>query len=218
MENRIKYLKVSYQIEMVLGILVAGYMSIFLGVMATDAPTSTNIHFVFGALFGFTIVAIPTVLMPFLAIRELNNYKEKGKLTFNIINVVIVLAFVFFPLALWQFYILYKIKNGTFSSLETTQKYLDDEQKILFEERNDTFILTIPETDQSVWKVIKEQLLSQYEPLGFTETQIDKGTSWMITKKVKGSYVSVKIEGSTITVEAFKTDMPKIELQRYLTN
>ncbi|MFY9142282.1 hypothetical protein [Sulfuricurvum sp.] len=111
MEKYIKYLKVSYQIEMVLGILLAGFMSFFLGVMATDAPSATYFHFALGALFGFIIVAIPTMLMPFLAIKELNNYVAKRKLLFNIINAVVVLAFVFFPLALWQFYMLYKIKN-----------------------------------------------------------------------------------------------------------
>jgi len=112
MEKYIKYLKISYQIEMVLGIVAAAFLSFFVGVMATDAPTSTYLHFAFGALFGFTIVAIPTVLMPFLAMKELDGYEEKEKLVFNIINAVIVLVVVFIPLALWQFYMLYKIKNA----------------------------------------------------------------------------------------------------------
>ena len=112
MGKRIKYLKISYKIEMVFGIIAAGWMSFFLGVMATDAPTSTYLHFTLGALFGFSAVAIPTVLIPFLAIKELSNYEIKGKLLFSIINAIFILISIFIPLALWQLYMLYKIKKA----------------------------------------------------------------------------------------------------------
>ncbi len=111
MQKYIKYLKISYQIEMVLGIVAAGFMSFFLGIMATDSPSSTYFNFAFGAIFGFSAIAIPSVLIPFLAIKELNNYEIKGKLLFNIINAAFIFISIFMPLALWQFYMLYKIKQ-----------------------------------------------------------------------------------------------------------
>ena len=111
LDKRIKYLKISYIIEMILGALMAAFMTLFLGVMATDSPSSSDLDFVIGALIGFVVVAVPTILIPLLAINELNNFKVKRRLIFNIINAIIVLIVVFAPLAFWQFYMLYKIKK-----------------------------------------------------------------------------------------------------------
>ena len=110
MSKYIKYLKISYKIEMFLGFFLASYLSFFLSIMATDSPSSTYINAILGAILGFLIVAIPTIIIPIFAIKELNNYKTKTKLIFNIINAIVMFLY-FIPLGLWQIYMLYKIKK-----------------------------------------------------------------------------------------------------------
>ena len=111
MQKYIKYLKISYEIEMILGIIFSCFVSFFLGIMSTDSPSSTYLDFILGIVFGFLIIAIPSISIPYLAIKELNDYETKRKLIFNIINIIFIFFFLFMPLALWQFYMLYKIKK-----------------------------------------------------------------------------------------------------------
>jgi hypothetical protein len=42
LEKYIKYLKISYKIEIIFGVLLSAFASFILGVFATDAPTSTT--------------------------------------------------------------------------------------------------------------------------------------------------------------------------------
>jgi len=84
-------------------------MALFLGVMATDSPSSTMLDMVLGAVFGFLVVLIPMVGLPLLSKRELQNYKTNKKLLFNIINSVLIFFTMFMPLALFNFYIFYKL-------------------------------------------------------------------------------------------------------------
>lgn len=111
MDKYIHYLKVSYRVEIAVGFLISSFMTLFMATMATDSPNSTYMHMILGGIFGFIFTATPTILIPILAIKELKNYTIKRKLLFNIINGVIVLFFIFFPLAIWQFYMLYKMRN-----------------------------------------------------------------------------------------------------------
>ncbi|MDO6514603.1 hypothetical protein [Neptuniibacter sp. 2_MG-2023] len=112
MERRIKYLKITLYIEMVLGTGMGAVMALFLGTMATDSPTSTTADFVMGALMGFSLFAIPLVFLPILSLRELNRFAEKRVSLINYINSAILILFVFFPLGIWQIYNLVKLKSA----------------------------------------------------------------------------------------------------------
>jgi|GEM_PF-5423233 len=111
MEGEIKYLKVSLKIEIVLGIIISIFMALLLGTMATDSPSSTYLNFAMVAVIGFLVVFLPTVLLPYFSIKELNKFNQKKSIVINSINSTVVFLFVFFPLALWQFYLLYKLKK-----------------------------------------------------------------------------------------------------------
>lgn len=111
MERRIKHLKISLIAEMLLGSAFAAVMALFLGTMATDSPTSTGFDFVMGALMGFCLIAIPSVLIPALSLRELKRFPEKKTSNINYINSVIVILFIFFPLGIWQVYNLIKLNK-----------------------------------------------------------------------------------------------------------
>ncbi len=92
MQEHFGYLKVSYKIQIFLGVLIALWAIVFGGVLA----------FFLTASF---------IILPYLAIKELNNYNDKQKLLFNIINALIVVFSLFLPLGIWQLYMLYKIKD-----------------------------------------------------------------------------------------------------------
>ncbi len=106
-----KILKVIYVIEMLLGTALALFMGFFLGVMATDSPFSTMVHFVLGAAFGFFFFFLPTVLLPYVSIKELENYESGKSLKWNYTLMVINLLFVFLPAGLLQLFFLLRIKR-----------------------------------------------------------------------------------------------------------
>lgn len=112
MEGKIKQLKVSLIIEIVFGSILSIFMALFLGTMATDSPSSTYIDLAIGAAIGFLIIFLPTVLLPYFGIKELKKFEHKKAIIINSINSIVVLLFVFPPLAFWQFYVLYKLKKA----------------------------------------------------------------------------------------------------------
>lgn len=108
MDKYIKYLNISYKIEILLGIIMS-YFGAIIGPLAVSS-LFPNYALILGMILGFTIIFIPTILIPILAIYELKSFSKNEKLLFNTINIFIVLI-IFFPLALFQSYILYKIKK-----------------------------------------------------------------------------------------------------------
>ena len=110
MEQRIKYLMLSFYAEMVIGTLTALFMALFIGVMATDSPKSKEAHFSMGSAFGFSIVAVPLVLLPWLAALELKKFPQTKRIVFTYIK-VLVTVFTFFPLGIWQVYMLIKLES-----------------------------------------------------------------------------------------------------------
>lgn len=111
MEGNLKYLKWSLVVEIVLGIALSLFMALFIGVMATDSPASGKSHFLAGTLVGFIAVALPTVVFPYFCIRELNSYPVKKSIKANLFHSILVGMAVFFPVALWQIYVLLKLKR-----------------------------------------------------------------------------------------------------------
>ncbi len=111
MKKIIIALKTLLIIEIIAGLFVASFMALFLGVMATDSPSSTYLHMIGGGTMGFVIVFIPSVLLPYFSIRELKNYAANNKIIVNIIN-ALLLIFCFFPLGIVCLILLYKLHNS----------------------------------------------------------------------------------------------------------
>ncbi len=110
MDNKIRSLKISFIFETILGVLVALFIAMFVGIMATDSPSSPSNDMIMGGMFAFLIVFAPFVLFSYLSIRELNKYEENNKLLFNIINSLLVFS-IFLPLGIWQLYLIFKLNN-----------------------------------------------------------------------------------------------------------
>ncbi|GLS90139.1 hypothetical protein GCM10007916_12060 [Psychromonas marina] len=111
MDNKILYLKRSLIVEIIFGALLAIILSVYMVSMASANPNAATIDIFLGALFPIVIVALPLVLLPYMAIRELNEYEEQNSLILNYVNSGIAVGFVFFPLAVWQIFTLVKVKS-----------------------------------------------------------------------------------------------------------
>ena len=58
---------------------------------------------------------------------------------------------------------------------------------------------------------IKEEILSQYEELGFSNIVINKENLWMIKNPQKNdSYVSLSVETNKFQLETFNTNKPEL--------
>ncbi|MEI6896721.1 MAG: hypothetical protein V5786_04410 [Psychromonas sp.] len=106
MEERIQHFKISLYAEMIFGII----LSIVLPVFIVRISETSLLNSLFGAFLGFCLVALPLILLPIMSIRELNEFPEKNSLFLNYMNTGVVIAFVFFPLALWQIFMFRKLK------------------------------------------------------------------------------------------------------------
>lgn len=112
MENRIKHVKISLYIEILLGIILSIGVPVFIMVLASDATQPTEMNPIFGALLALFMFALPFIVLPFLAIKELDAFAEKGGLFLNYLNTCLVIAFTFFPLAFWHLYSFKQLKKS----------------------------------------------------------------------------------------------------------
>ena len=111
METQINRLKASFMFQIVVGIILALVMVYFSISAWLDLGTSTLLDLSKGILLGAAMPILPLVVVPVMAIRELNEYSEKGSLFITHVASFVVIAFIFFPLAFWQIFLLKKIKG-----------------------------------------------------------------------------------------------------------
>lgn len=110
-------MKTTYTVHIVLGVIATAIVTLIVGVMSTDSPSSKSSDMFIGALMGFAIVGAPTILLPYLAKKEIEKYETKRTLKFNIINAVlfgglaILSATPFAILAGIEIYFLYTLKT-----------------------------------------------------------------------------------------------------------
>lgn len=109
MQPYLNRLKLTLKIEMGLGLLTASFLGLLMGTFAMDPPWATELDFYKGAAFGFCLAAIPMLLIPFLALHELAQFKTRKRLFITKLNAGVCFFFVFFPLAIWQFYLIKKL-------------------------------------------------------------------------------------------------------------
>ena len=78
----------------------------------------------------------------------------------------------------------------------------------------DTYSLTAILKDKNDFATIKNKLLSQYAPHGYTNKVIDKAEFFMLkNNEIQQSYVSAKIKDYEITLEAFNVERPQIKIE-----
>lgn len=110
MHKEIGALKVILLVELLGGLAMLAVFSLIMAAFGMDSPSSTSMDAILFGGTAFLIFAIPSALLLFLSNRELNKFRINGTIVFNIVTVIVVF-FVFFPLALVQGYFLYKLKT-----------------------------------------------------------------------------------------------------------
>jgi len=123
LNKQIKWLKISYTVEMIIGFLMGGFLALMVGVMATDSPTSSDATMYIAGSVTFIIVAVPTIILPLFALKELEDYESSRKLRLNITNSVILIviggigAILLLPIGVAQFFFISELKKNPLSEL-----------------------------------------------------------------------------------------------------
>ena len=118
MQSKIKMMKISLIVQIVIGLAVTGYMVLLLGVMSTDAPTSSYKDVLMGVSIALGLIGLPTVGLPLLALFELGRFVKRKKLHFIYTNAIVGLGIgvlsnpIFLLVAIWQFYNIYAISKA----------------------------------------------------------------------------------------------------------
>ena len=126
--NIVKSLKFLYLFQAGLGVILTLWGTFFLAVMSTDAPSGTMGRAVVTGAVTFVVLFALGVLLPLAAIRELERYPRDRKLLWNWVD-VLPMVFFFFPFALWQVYVLWKIPRMPEESWPESKRNEKDDQE-----------------------------------------------------------------------------------------
>ena len=156
MQN-IKLLQTIYNFQAGIGLLFTIFGTFLVSVMSTDAPNHSGMSVFLSALFSFVISFTITIGLPIAAHKEIENFYKKRKFIFNIIDVVIML-FIFFPIALLQLYLIFNISKNT-SILNNKNK-----DKSILKCKNSNTLHETEDLDEYAEKRLKEidESLKQY--------------------------------------------------------
>lgn len=110
------------------------------------------------------------------------------------------------------------------SALSATYRVIKEDHPEYFEKiirkENDTLIINnknriIVDTRETPisFKIIKNELVKQYEDLGFKDIVVDKEDSWMIKNpEIQNAYVSLSFNNSQYKIEAYNTKEADLNL------
>ncbi|ADV45505.1 hypothetical protein [Nitratifractor salsuginis] len=106
-DKYLRWLVTTYRVQAILGVFPTLFGTILVAVMSTDAPGSGTGSAILGGLFAFFLLGFLTIFVPLLAAEELEHYPKRSRLFFNLFNLLLIF-FLFWPLALWEAYALYR--------------------------------------------------------------------------------------------------------------
>lgn len=99
---------------------------------------------------------------------------------------------------------------GKYGFVKVVKEKKSDEE-ILIDEKDGNFKISIPFIFDKTFEEIKNELLSQYEELGFSNIVINKENLWMIKNPQNDdSYVSLSVETNKFQLETFNTNKPEL--------
>ncbi|NPA87358.1 MAG: hypothetical protein GXO01_01510 [Epsilonproteobacteria bacterium] len=110
MESTKKTLKTLYSIQIALGGFATIFLTLFLAIMATDAPGSGNKEALLGGLLGFAAGSILMIFLPLKAYQEIEKYPN-GRLIFNYITTIANLFTLNMIFSLIQIALLFELKR-----------------------------------------------------------------------------------------------------------
>ena len=176
MHKTIKALKTLLIVEIIIGLFGASFLALFVGVMATDSPSSTYLHMIGGGIFGFLIVFAPSVLLPYFSIRELKKYNENKKLFLNIFNSLLLLI-GFLPLGVIHLILINKLNKELNDSLNNKINVQENTATSKINSGHIIFGFILLFSIPIILKVVSSQLDKQSELI------IDCGKEKIFTKK-----------------------------------
>ena len=103
-------LQAIYSTQSGVGFIVTFLGTLLVAAMSTDSPSISSASAFWSTVFVFTILFIITISLPKAALEELKDYKSGGKLYYNMLDATLMVL-LFFPLALWQFYLLFRVST-----------------------------------------------------------------------------------------------------------
>ena len=83
MDKKILFLKRSLMAESTFGLLLAVFMVFFTISLALDNPDATVLSILLASVLVFCGITVPLVILPIMAIRELNEYPVQKNLLMN---------------------------------------------------------------------------------------------------------------------------------------
>lgn len=109
MNDKIKYLKKSYILEMIIVPFVTLYILVSPFINVSSSPTSNEIGILLMSSIFLLMTTFVTVLIAYLAMNELSNNNENKKLILNIINLIFILTGEVWFLGIFQALLLFLI-------------------------------------------------------------------------------------------------------------
>ena len=116
----IRYLHAYYNFRILIGLISSVVGAFIAGIMLTTSSSAQGsiIISIFGGIIIFIILILITTLIPSLALKELDSFKQNRKLVLNYIDAIFMLGTVF-PIGLWQVYTLHKVKTYVYNENNT---------------------------------------------------------------------------------------------------
>lgn len=109
MNDKIKYLKKLYILEMIIVPLMTVYILVSPFINVSSSLTSNEIGILLTSSIFLLMTTFVTVLIAYLAMNELSNYNENKKLVLNIINLIFILTGEVWFLGVFQAILLFLI-------------------------------------------------------------------------------------------------------------
>lgn len=110
MRERISTLRKILKIQRTIGLVISIVIGFVVALNFSGSYSFTLFDFLSGLFLGFFISAIPFVLLPILAIRELRYYSKNKKVVFNYIYSALMVLTIFLPVSIYQIYNLIKLQ------------------------------------------------------------------------------------------------------------
>jgi hypothetical protein len=174
---------------------------------------------IFPVFFGFLIGFIYGLVIGFL----MGLISSKLSVLFSLLNLFITVFAIGFLSTAYEYIISQGIKSDYTNSKEPLKslKIIENEmdtvipkplKEIEFFKDDNIFKVSIHETHNTTFDMLKSELISQYELLGFNENVIDRENKWMLKNpKNETAYIHLSYISNEYEIEAFNTEEPKID-------
>lgn len=126
MKDAVKPLILTYKVSILLGLVIGTYNAYIVSIMATGAPTAGSKPMFIGASIGFLVVAIPMIVLPWFAKREVTHFVKKRHLKISYTTAFLhtilgtIGSWIFLPFGVMEIVLVYKLKKSV-NTIDATE-------------------------------------------------------------------------------------------------